>query len=135
MLQYLLQFWISVVPKRSATLAVSIGHLQKILKTNLLVKSNTSTANFRPDGAAYGDFVPSQGYLSPITFGEYINGQLISVWLCCLKFSNFLIIIKCTYNHMICSLFRFWVRNSSNFWVGFLESLRHKKVIPRLTDL
>ena len=77
MVQYSLRFWISVVLKLSATVAVSIRHLQKILKTNLLMKSNTSTADFRL-GGAYGDRrdmspLRERGHLAPVTLGGHIN--------------------------------------------------------------
>ena len=43
-------------------------------------------------------------------------------------------IIECLYL-MIWPLFRFLGRNLSNFFVGFLENLRHQKDILKLTDL
>ena len=92
MLQHSQHFWISVALKQA------VGHLQKIFKTNLLVKSNISIADFRL-GRAYGDrkdmsplrerghlapvgteglegicsLLGTRGHLSPITFGGYIN--------------------------------------------------------------
>ena len=77
MLQHSLQFWISVILKLSAIQAVSTGHLRKILKINLLVKSNTSTANFRL-GGANGDRknmspLRERGHLAPVTLGGQIN--------------------------------------------------------------
>ena len=46
---------------------------------------------------------------------------------------NFNIIRKCLYFNYVA--FRFLGRNSSSFSVGFLENLRHQKIILRLNNL
>ena len=71
MLQHSQHFWISVALKQA------VGHLQKIFKTNLLVKSNISIADFRL-GRAYGDRrdmspLRERGHLAPVTLGGQIN--------------------------------------------------------------